>query len=578
MPSDDPTLGIASWCGQDHPVAAWVHRPAGGEVRGAVLIVPPMGRERTVAYRALRRLAIDIARSGRVAVRFTWSGQGESAPLTPGTAPAAAWHRDVAAAAALAREASGLRRVDAVGLRVGAALIAGHEDPELGVRVLWEPVSGSAFLRWQNRMRKLANPDVPTRADVVETVGEQFDLDVAQAIKRIEMPIAGSQTPVMTESPEDAALLYQSSPEQARVPLASIERLVATLPDDGSRAALPAWSPLREAMVRMSDGRAVLETLVDIGPHGLPGVLAVPVDVPPAGRTACIVAPGNEPKGSTTLWTATARRLAAAGVPALRFDRRTSGDREPAELLADLSPYTASAVEDTATGVSWLQEQQPGEVTGIGLCAAAWLLAAAAPGARLGRVVGFALAHWSTAVRPEGSPPPRNNPLPGVAAGDPQPAPAAPASVTARIREQIHGLLRGRVTTRKPFWLRYGFARLGLMDCAHVLLPRVARTTAIELYFATRDFGYFERVEGPESARRLARRGRSVTYRRVDDLDHGAQTASGEQRVLEFAEAALGLRIPPRIGEYASRKTVVSVSSAPSQARNSEQFSAGVTD
>lgn len=538
MPAEDPTLGIATWCRTERPLAAWVHRPADGRARGAVVIAPPMGRERTVAYRSVRRLAIELARSGRVVVRFTWSGQGESAPLRPGDDPRGSWRADLEAAIELASRASGIPRVNGVGLRVGAALLAEQDDRRLGMRILWEPVSGASFLRWQSRMRLLANPDIPLRGDVVETIGEQFDPAVAGALSSVAMPRGDSPlSPVVMETADDAAMLYQASPELAGVPLGSIERIVALLPDDGRSVSVPDWSPVREATIELPGAAPIRESLVEVGASRLPGVLSAPIGTPERGEAACVLAPGNEPKGSTTLWTHVARRAAAAGVPALRFDRRTSGDAEPAELLAGLTPYTAESVDDVAAGVLWLRERYRGEVTGVGLCAAAWLFAASAQRSGLARVLGYAMNRWQTTVYEL----PGAAPAPAAGGAAEQPAAPEPTGLRSRLRRRVNAILRGRASAHKPFWIRYALARLGLMDSVHLFLPTVARGTALEFYFSSPDFARFRRLAGPESARRLVRRGRAVRYRELPDLDHGAQTASGEARVIETVEAVFGV-------------------------------------
>lgn len=146
-------LGVASWIPlPDRSLYSWVHRPQNGEAKGAVVIAPPLAREQVISYRTLRMLAIELARQGWVAIRFAWTGTGESAEMPEGADPAALWKEDLAAVTEFAGTLVGTDRVHAIGLRAGAALLAATEAP-LQSRLLWEPVGGKIFLRQQSMLR-----------------------------------------------------------------------------------------------------------------------------------------------------------------------------------------------------------------------------------------------------------------------------------------------------------------------------------------------------------------------------------------------------------------------------------------
>lgn len=121
---------------------ACVHSPrTARNERRAALICSPIGHEYTSAHRALRQLAAQLARIGIHAVRFDYSGTGDSAGEYQAMR-LADWQQDVTDAVGLCRTLVGDGGIDVIGLRLGAtlALQAVSELPELNRLVLWEPV------------------------------------------------------------------------------------------------------------------------------------------------------------------------------------------------------------------------------------------------------------------------------------------------------------------------------------------------------------------------------------------------------------------------------------------------------
>lgn len=139
----------------------------------AVLLCNPFGEEASRAHRTYRVLATQLERAGYAALRFDYSGTGDSVGDS-GAATVDAWVGDVASAAERLRTASGVARVTVVGLRFGATLAmlaSARGEPRLRHLVLWDPVvEGAAYLReliaqhraymraeigngWQDRLR-----------------------------------------------------------------------------------------------------------------------------------------------------------------------------------------------------------------------------------------------------------------------------------------------------------------------------------------------------------------------------------------------------------------------------------------
>lgn len=117
-----------------------------------MLLCNPFGEEASRAHRTFRVLATQLERAGYAALRFDYSGTGDSLGEAA-DATLAAWLADIGAAAERLRAASGAARVAIVGLRLGAtlaALAAARGDVRPRHLLLWDPViDGAAYLREQ---------------------------------------------------------------------------------------------------------------------------------------------------------------------------------------------------------------------------------------------------------------------------------------------------------------------------------------------------------------------------------------------------------------------------------------------
>jgi len=151
-----------------HPPRAQVARDA------AILLCYPFGDEYMRTHKAVRQLALQLAKTGFHLLRFDYFGTGDSAgDSRDGTIEQ--WLADIAVAVDELKENSGLSRVSIVGLRLGAALAAKAATNRTDVDdlLLWDPiVDGKSYFEELLRpppYLEATRPPRPPRPD--ETVG-----------------------------------------------------------------------------------------------------------------------------------------------------------------------------------------------------------------------------------------------------------------------------------------------------------------------------------------------------------------------------------------------------------------------
>ncbi|MBN9160637.1 MAG: hypothetical protein BGO98_24795 [Myxococcales bacterium 68-20] len=129
--------------------------PVASQRQHGVLLCPPIGQEHVRAHWAFRQLATALARDGFHVLRFDWFGVGDSSG-TLEDATLDHFVEDAATAASELRDMTGIRRVSAVGLRLGAAfaaLAAADIDPYR--IVYWDPVvDGAAYFQRLSRLQR----------------------------------------------------------------------------------------------------------------------------------------------------------------------------------------------------------------------------------------------------------------------------------------------------------------------------------------------------------------------------------------------------------------------------------------
>ncbi|WP_172669691.1 serine aminopeptidase domain-containing protein [Arsenicicoccus sp. oral taxon 190] len=540
------TVGEPTWIGRPgRALAGWVEMPSSRRARGVVILAPTMGREGVSSYRSLRALAVRLAERGFASVRFDWRGDGNSASAE-GADVVAGWVEDLDVVHDEVLRIAGELPVHLVALRLGASIAHRWGRPVSGRTILWEPISGRAYLRLHQKLRVLGT-DIPVmpQESGTELSGSFFTPAQVQHLKGLAAPKPAARlqdrASLRVEEDRDTAEhLYFAAPRYARIPYAAIDAIIDDLEEASPTASpLAAWHGVSTTAFTVDDA-AVTETFVRVGPHALHAI-----ETRPTGEVlqACaFTSAGGEPlDGPTGLWTQAARRAAARGALCLRSERRGLGVHLDPAVPVEPNPYTLAAVEDAAASIQHLRSRTDRPVVAVGLCVGAWLFLRACATAAPDRILAFDNIVWQ--------PDPRfveryfKEPLlrrfltesPGVG-DDADEGIRAPGART-RIKE---ALKRGReVSRRRPLPVRRVLARRGLAEYPYELLSLAPRTTRIDLQFGAAAARHFDDVHGQESLARLRAEGRPIDVAQWDDLDHALLAETARRRSLESVVRAV---------------------------------------
>jgi len=162
-----------------------------------VVIVPPFGFEDVCTHRPLRHVAGMLAARGIPALRFDLPGTGDSSggPLDSGLPHS--WAASVSAAAAELRRLTGVPRVAAFGVHLGAtlALMAAAAGADIQDLVLWgASATGRAALRELRAYAKMQQANIPSNGPPpeqpvagLEVAGFLLTPETQQGLERIDL-------------------------------------------------------------------------------------------------------------------------------------------------------------------------------------------------------------------------------------------------------------------------------------------------------------------------------------------------------------------------------------------------------
>ena len=398
------------WFGEkDRPAFGWVHLPTGGEALGGVLVCPPLGRDYLQSHYALRLLAEALAHAGFSVLRFDYDGTGNSAGDNRDPNRVKSWLGTVRCAVQVLRDMGNVD-ISCVGMRMGSLLATtvSASGTALDQLVLWDPcVSGRTFLREERALGSVLAGGIKVTSLLpngsVETPGIVYDAATVSGLHTLDMaelprPFArrvltlirsdrfepsifgeasiGGECIERGEAIGQSELIDRGSPFQ-EPPVQAVKRIVTwmTAGARGRPRPVRAESSSDTAVVRQGGlVPSVRETLLQIPPAGLFGVLSESTDSTSAGPTVICLSVANQPGfGPNRLWVELARQWARNGVRTLRLDLSGLGDsphRSPGN--EQWTPHKPEAFDDVREAAQWASPEDPGNVILVGLCSSGY--------------------------------------------------------------------------------------------------------------------------------------------------------------------------------------------------------------
>jgi pimeloyl-ACP methyl ester carboxylesterase len=200
---------------------AVVHYPQGVPKQGrAVLIAYPIAFEYERTHKAVRQLAIQLARHGYLVLRVDYRGTGDSSGDFTQWSMAKA-QQDLLTARAYLQQMHHVKQLVVVGVRLGAnvALQAFAGSPDVQGMVLWSPITdGQQMLQeWWQHQRDFEKPlgyvqSAPSAAAMQEVMGYRLTADFIRELDAYRLTQLPVQVPILG---------FSSQPPVLKTPLAT---------------------------------------------------------------------------------------------------------------------------------------------------------------------------------------------------------------------------------------------------------------------------------------------------------------------------------------------------------------------
>lgn len=373
------------WFGpEERPLLGWIDRPADDRARGAVVLCPPMGVELNFSQYILRVIAHELAEAGFVAFRFDYDGTGQSAGETNDPERVSAWLGSISHAVEHVR-ASGVPWVGAIGLRLGATLLANVAvgGCSLDALLLWDPcISGRSFLREQTALQSsvtgtpIRGPDgteIPGYLILPETVAELGGLELPEdltrrsraAVMALLDPARPQNGRVRRRLGEDVdtreyaanADIFDIGERVYELPTAVVDQLVECMEECCAERTVAltdsAPEPRCSVVAHTDAGQPIVETVLELGPSGLVGIACEVPAHAGAGRedlpVVLLLSMAAEPSiGPARQWVDLSRRWAADGYRSVRFDLSGIGESPARPGRRERHIYAPWALDDIA--------------------------------------------------------------------------------------------------------------------------------------------------------------------------------------------------------------------------------------
>lgn len=395
----------------------WLHPAVGAPRDAAVLICNPFGYEAICAYRSLRAFADVAAAAGMTAMRFDYSGTGDSEDADSNDDQLERWIEDVVAAVAELQRRSGARRVVLLGLRLGAllaALAARRSEAVQGLIAVAPAVNGRRHLR-ELRTFQAALGD--TRKDAksqdnegdgslevsgfclsAATVAHLGTIDLAASasaprdvliIDRDDLTLAKPWAEALQKNanavsyrPLPGYVQMMTTPHATEIPQAMIGAIDEWLRRDGATEAAVERADMLESssddtFVTLSSpaGPKIRERAVFFAEQPRRFAIVTEPQADETRRRAVLLFNGGATYhiGPNRMYVSLARRWARRGYLVMRVDLAGLGDSATRPGRPDNEVYPPAAVDDMRAAIEFISSRYgTREITVGGLCAGAY--------------------------------------------------------------------------------------------------------------------------------------------------------------------------------------------------------------
>ena len=428
--------------GDDH-LFAWLHQPStASQQKLGVVICSPFGYESICAHRSVRVFAETIADAGIPALRFDYSGSGDSADIDENSDIVKCWTQDVISAIHELRHRTGVERICLLGIRLGALLatLAAAKCRMVESLILVGPVvSGRRYVR-ELRITQLAgtamsgttSPDGGAEVDrakskVLETGGFSMSAATLQSLAGADLQAAAApavrsmlilDNDTLPSAKRWAESLSQSGIELDYRTLPGLIEMVMTAPQfavvpqamiDATRRWLTARAVTAETKpaadlqtVQRSRTELSLEdpespqAIITERPVYIPsgatlfGIVTEPRADEKRRRAVILLNPGADFHiGASRMYVSLARRWARRGYYVLRLDLAGIGDSATVAGNSDDEVFPEEAIDDIRSAIDFMRSRYAiSDMTLAGLCSGAYhALRAAVNGVSTNRIL-----------------------------------------------------------------------------------------------------------------------------------------------------------------------------------------------
>ena len=379
--------------------------PARTLAPAAALFVSPWGYEELCVRKTWRVLAEELAGIGIASLRFDYSNTGDALDRAEEGLSLDSWRALIGEAAAQLKALSGVEKIILIGHGLGAALAAQAAGGITGVEgfaALAPVTSGRSYLRELSVWSMITEGRKHVSSDTGFTVGGltlprgvHDDIRDLKLLHNPGLPAPACFVAARADRPGDAELAstlqtaggrvetveYEGYDQLvgrltfSRTPMAVIERLTAWARSLAGR--LPQCSvmppPLPAAQPLSSEG--FTETPFRFGENNrLYGILCEPADGVRKGAMVLMLTTAYERmSGWGRVAAITARQLAQAGIPSLRFDAANAADSPPLPGAPEQISYSDAQYHDVEEALDYLEDWKLGHIVVAGRCSGAYL-------------------------------------------------------------------------------------------------------------------------------------------------------------------------------------------------------------